>query len=70
MSQNDLSEPSDAAFDNRAMTPAGLQTTASLANRRRFVFALNVLSYMAILGALANVLGVGGWSVIDILLMV
>lgn len=70
MSQNDLSEPSGAAVDNRAMTPAGLQTTASLANRRRFVFALNILSYMAILGSLANVLGVGGWSVIDILLMV
>ncbi|MFM8700506.1 MAG: glucans biosynthesis glucosyltransferase MdoH [Hyphomicrobiales bacterium] len=70
MSQNDLSEPSGAAFDNRAMTPAGLQTTASLANRRRVGFALNILSYMVILGALANVLGVGGWSVIDILLMV
>lgn len=70
MPLNDLPDPSGVASDNRAMTPAGLQTAASLTNRRRFVLALNLLLYMAILGALANILGVGGWSVIDILLTV
>jgi membrane glycosyltransferase len=69
MSQNDLSEPSDTVFDNRSLTPAGLQPTGMLANRRRFVFALNALSYIAILVALGNVLGAGGWTVIDALLL-
>lgn len=69
MSQNDLSEPSDPVFANRSLTPAGLQPTGMLANRRRFVFTLNALSYIAILSALGNVLGAGGWTIIDALLL-
>ena len=69
MSQNDLSGPSDPVFANRPRTPAGLQPTGMLANRRRFVFMLNALSYIAILFALGNVLGAGGWTIIDALLL-
>lgn len=69
MSQNELAEPSEPAYRNRAMTPAGVQPTAILANRRRFVFIINALSYITILLALGNVLGAGGWTLIDVLLL-
>ncbi len=46
------------------MTPAGLQSNAELARRRRLVLVLNVASYLALLLLAATVLGAGGWTVV------
>jgi membrane glycosyltransferase len=51
-------------------TPTGLQTNADLANRRRIVIALNVVTYLAMLWVAARVLGHGGWSLIDVIMFV
>jgi membrane glycosyltransferase len=51
-------------------TPTGLQTHADLANRRRIVIALNVVTYLAMLWVAARVLGHGGWSLIDVIMFV
>jgi membrane glycosyltransferase len=49
-------------------TPTGLQTTADLANRRRIVLALNVVTYLAMLALAARILGHGGWSLVDLIM--
>jgi membrane glycosyltransferase len=46
------------------MTPAGLQTNAELARRRRLVLVLNVATYLALLTLAATVLSAGGWTVV------
>ncbi|HEX8167579.1 MAG TPA: glucans biosynthesis glucosyltransferase MdoH [Beijerinckiaceae bacterium] len=46
-------------------TPAGLQSAATLRQRRLTVAALNVVTYAALAAAMAKVLGAGGWSVVD-----
>ncbi len=51
-------------------TPTGLQTLTDLANRRRIVIALNVVTYGAMLWVAARVLGHGGWSLIDVVMFV
>jgi membrane glycosyltransferase len=51
-------------------TPAGLQSTAELARRRRLILALNVVTYVALLWAAARVLGSGGWSLVDMVMLV
>ncbi|HYF54296.1 MAG TPA: glucans biosynthesis glucosyltransferase MdoH [Salinarimonas sp.] len=50
-------------------TPAGLQASATLRRRRWIVLALNLATYAALLAGAATVLGAGGWSAVDILLM-
>lgn len=50
-------------------TPAGVQSINELRNRRRIVLVLNVLSYAALLVWAASVLGHGGWSVLDTILL-
>lgn len=50
------------------MTPAGLQPRARLARRRIIATLLNLLTYGAMLWWLAEILGAGGWSVIDVLI--
>ncbi|HEU0221662.1 MAG TPA: glycosyltransferase, partial [Paracoccaceae bacterium] len=55
----------DSASEGRAMTPAGLQPRAMLARRRAVVAALNLVS-LALLGwGVARLLGAGGWSLAD-----
>jgi membrane glycosyltransferase len=51
-------------------TPAGLQSIAELARRRRIVFALNIATYLAMLWVAALILGSGGWTVVDGILFV
>ncbi len=51
-------------------TPAGLQSTAELARRRRLILALNVVTYVVLLWAAARVLGSGGWSLVDMVMLI
>ncbi|MGL4445838.1 MAG: glucans biosynthesis glucosyltransferase MdoH [Alsobacter sp.] len=51
-------------------TPAGLQSTAELARRRLIVAALNVVTYLGLAAVMVRVLGAGGWTIIDILMLV
>ncbi|KPH80298.1 glucosyl transferase family 2 [Bosea vaviloviae] len=52
------------------MTPAGLQSQAELALRRRLVLALNLATLAALLYGLAQILGAGGWTMADIAIFV
>ncbi len=49
-------------------TPAGLQSAATLRRRRLTVLALNVATYAALAGAMAAVVGAGGWTIVDVVL--
>ena len=51
-------------------TPAGIQSACALTARRWVVLCLNVAIYAALVGVLARVLGAGGWTVIDVCLMI
>ncbi len=51
-------------------TPAGLQNRADLFARRLFVAGLNIVSFGALLAWLASILGVSGWSAIDVAIFV
>ena len=48
-------------------TPAGL--AATLRRRRLTVLALNVATYAALAGAMAAVVGAGGWTIVDLVLL-
>ncbi len=50
-------------------TPAGLQANATLARRRRIVIVLNVVTWLAMMWVAARILGAGGWTALDVLLM-
>lgn len=50
-------------------SPAGLQPMAELDRRRRTVIALNIATWAALNGAAALVLGSGGWTAIDAVMM-
>lgn len=47
------------------LTPAGLQSAATLRTRRLLVAGLNLVTLAALLYGLAHVLSVGGWTVAD-----
>ncbi|WP_449255949.1 glucans biosynthesis glucosyltransferase MdoH [Bosea sp. (in: a-proteobacteria)] len=47
-------------------TPAGLQSAATLRNRRLLVLALNLGTLAALAAGLARLLGLGGWSGVDL----
>ena len=47
------------------MTPAGVQSLAQTARRRRIALALNLVVYIGLCGWLASILAAGGWSVLD-----
>ena len=49
--------------------PTGLQANAELSRRRRLVIALNVATWLAMMLAAAAILGSGGWSLLDYILM-
>lgn len=61
--------PALAARDESLTTPTGLQANAELARRRGVVIALNVATYLAMLYAAAHILGFGGWTATDIVLL-
>ena len=50
-------------------TPTGLQSIDLLTRRRRIVLALNAVTYAAMLAAAALVLGAGGWTIVDVVLL-
>jgi len=52
------------------LTPAGLQSEAMLARRRRLMLALNLATLGVLLVGLAQVLGAGGWTAADIAIFV
>lgn len=52
------------------LTPAGLQSVAVLRARRLVVLALNLATLAALLHGLAQVLGAGGWTVIDLVILI
>jgi membrane glycosyltransferase len=51
-------------------TPTGLQSIAELARRRRIVIALNVVTYLLLIWGASRVLGYGGWTPIDVIMLV
>jgi membrane glycosyltransferase len=52
------------------MTPAGLQSVRALRRRRGIVLALNLATYGALVDVLAHILGAGGWTAVDVCLLV
>jgi membrane glycosyltransferase len=50
-------------------TPAGLQSTDVLTRRRWIVLVLNAVTYLAMLGTAAAILGAGGWTLVDVMLL-
>jgi membrane glycosyltransferase len=52
-----------------ATTPAGLQSARLLARRRLFVAGLNGATYLGLGAVMVDVLGAGGWTVIDALML-
>jgi membrane glycosyltransferase len=52
------------------MTPAGVQSRALLFCRRLIVAGLNIITYLALLVWLAQILGTSGWSAIDVAIFV
>jgi membrane glycosyltransferase len=57
--------------DGRAVltTPTGVQSMAELGRRRLIVTVLNVVTYAAMMAVAAIVLGAGGWTVVDVILL-
>jgi len=67
-----LDTPTPGAMPSAALsltTPAGLQSIDELTRRRQIVFALNVVAYAAMLGVAAHILGTGGWTWVDVILL-
>lgn len=58
------------ALASDALTPAGLQARSTLRARRRLVLGLNLATLAALMLALAQVLGTGGWTAADIVIFV
>ncbi|MBU2582539.1 MAG: glucans biosynthesis glucosyltransferase MdoH [Alphaproteobacteria bacterium] len=59
------SKLSDAPRRPRLSLPTRLQSISDLRRRRIIFLALNVLTYIALLGAAAQLMGAGGWTVVD-----
>ncbi len=49
-------------------TPAGIQSTAELRQRRLIVLGLNVATWFVLNAAAWSILGSGGWTIVDIVL--
>jgi membrane glycosyltransferase len=50
-------------------TPTDLQSIDMLKRRRRILFVLNLVTYAAMLGVAAQILGAGGWTLVDAILL-
>ena len=53
----------------RVLTPAAIQPVDLLRRRRMVILALNVTTYVAMLAWAGSVLATGGWSTLDVLLI-
>ena len=60
-----MTDPAQAA---KPLTPTGLQSAGELTRRRRISLGTSGAVYVALLVWLAQILGAGGWSVIDVLI--
>ena len=49
--------------------PTGLQANAELSRRRTLMLGLNVVSWLAMMWLAAHILGSGGWTLLDIMLL-
>jgi membrane glycosyltransferase len=56
------------SLPNIPLTPAGLQSSAEMMWRRIFVATLNIVTYLWMASWMADVLGAGGWSVVDMVM--
>jgi membrane glycosyltransferase len=65
----DISTPATRGARVSLTTPAGLQSIDVLTRRRRIVFALNALTYAALLVVAARVLGSGGMTPLAVILL-
>ncbi len=69
---NDLSPFPAATGETRppegSTTPAGIQSTAELRQRRLIVLGLNVATWFVLNAAAWSILGSGGWTIVDIVL--
>ena len=52
------------------LTPTGTQTAAELKQRRMIVLVLNLVTWFALVWAFAHVAGAGGWSIVDIAMLI
>ena len=63
-----MPNPAKAARTDESLTPMGLQSAGELARRRRISALVTSGAYLALLVWLAQILGAGGWSVVDVLI--
>ena len=63
-----MPNPSKAARTDESLTPMGLQSAGELARRRRISALVTGGVYLLLLAWLAQILGAGGWSVLDVLI--
>jgi membrane glycosyltransferase len=63
------SRPAVGSGALRLTTPTGLQANAELSRRRRIVIVLNVVTWLAMMWVAARVLGAGGWTAVDVILL-
>jgi membrane glycosyltransferase len=63
-----MPNPAKAARTDEPLTPMGLQSAGELARRRRISGLVTGGVYLVLLAWLAQILGAGGWSVIDVLI--
>jgi membrane glycosyltransferase len=66
----DTPTPGQPAVRLSLTTPAGLQSIDGLTRRRQIVFALNLVTYAGMLWVAAIILGTGGWTWVDMVLLV
>ena len=63
-----MPNPAKAARTDEPLTPMGLQSAGELARRRRISALVTGAAYVLLLAWLAQILGAGGWSVVDVLI--
>lgn len=54
----------------RLTTPSGLQANGELKRRRRIVIVVNVVTWLAMMAVATSILGTGGWTLVDLVLLV
>ena len=70
--RQEIATPMGTAADNTAVltTPTGTQSSDELGRRRLIMVTLNVLSYLGLLWGVGSVLAAGGWTLVDMVMMV
>ena len=64
-----VSGPMSPNSINDATVPTGLQTTAELGRRRMIMLALNVVTWALMMWVAARILGAGGWTLLDYVML-